>query len=136
MPTEFNDIFDVYHEFLQYVHKYRVYPKSVINYRRGVYQEDEHELRITFDDQIAVFNPIPGVYNEVETMARSSLGEPVREFSYVTMEIKSQDGYPRWLAELLSTHRAERISKFTSSLNVITQELPRRSPRLVTLSSC
>jgi len=121
---EFNGFVDVYREFKWFVQRYQVFPKSIINYRRSVYQQDEHELRITFDDEIAVYEPRPRLYEETSSLACCYLGEPRNQFSYVIMEIKCQDGYPEWLTRLLQTHAPKRLSKFTSSLHVLTQELP------------
>ncbi len=121
---EFHGVIDVYREFRWFLQRYQVNAKSIINYRRSVYQEDEHELRITFDDEIAVFAPPPQLYEKTQSLARSFLGEPDRVFSHVIMEIKCQNGYPEWLSRLLRTHAPKRFSKFTSSLNVLTQELP------------
>ena len=86
--TEFEGILEFYREFRWYVNRFKLCPKAIINYRRTVYQEDEQDLRITFDDDIVVYKPVPGLYRETGTLARSSLGEPARRFSHVTMEIK------------------------------------------------
>jgi SPX domain protein involved in polyphosphate accumulation len=122
---EFNGFVDVYREFRWYVQHYQVYPKSIINYRRSVYQQDEQELRITFDDEIAVFQPKMRLYDEVGTLARPLLGPPRKVWDTVILEIKSQNGYPEWLDEELESVLPKRLSKFTSSLKVLTQELPR-----------
>jgi len=121
---EFNGMLDTYREFRWFVQHYQVIPKSIINYRRSVYQQDELELRITFDDEIAVFAPCPGLYDKTRSMARNHLGTPRQVFDKVIMEIKCQNGYPDWLLKVLRTHRTKRLSKFTTSLRVLTHELP------------
>ncbi len=121
---EFDGLMDIYREFRWFVHNYQVIPKSIINYRRSVYQQDELELRITFDDEIAVYEPRPGLYDSVKSMSRNNLGSPRQTFDKVIMEIKCQDGYPEWLLKALQTHQTKRLSKFTSSLRVLTHELP------------
>ncbi len=121
---EFDGVFDTYREFRWFVQHYQVIPKSVINYRRSVYQQDEKELRITFDDEIAVFQPVTGLYDSVSNLSRSHLGTPRQVFEKVILEIKCQDAYPDWLLAVLRTHQPKRLSKFTSSLRVLTHELP------------
>src|ERR1041385_3846504 len=92
---EFDGMLDTYQDFRQYLRHYKVNPKSIINYRRSVYQEDEQELRITFDDEIAVFPAIPGLYETVPALVRDSLGPPTGCIEKLTLEIKSQDKYPQ-----------------------------------------
>jgi hypothetical protein len=121
---EFDGMFDTYREFRTFLQHFNLVEKSIINYRRSVYQQDEHELRITFDDEIAVFAPKPGLYESVSSLARDFLGPPREIFQKVILEIKCQDGFPDWLTALLLTHRPKKISKFTSSLRVLTNELP------------
>ena len=121
---EFNETFDIYGEFRRYLQQYKVFPKSVINYRRSVFQEDEHELRVTFDDEIAVYQPPAGLYDRTESLTPATMGKPTRSIPSVIMEIKSRDRYPAWLQSLLETHSPQRLSKFTTSLNILTQELP------------
>ena len=121
---EFDGMFDTYREFRGFVQHYHLIEKSIINYRRSVYQEDEHELRITFDDEIAVFRPVIGLYETTESFVRDSLGSPEKVFDKVILEIKCQDTFPEWLQTLLNSHQPKRLSKFTSSLRVITHELP------------
>jgi hypothetical protein len=121
---EFDGVRDTYQEFRRYIQHYQLLPKSIINYRRGVYQQDEQELRITFDDEIAVFPPVPGLYEGISNLTREGLGIPREVFEKVILEIKCQDGYPDWLIRTLRTHQPKRISKFTSSLRVLTSGLP------------
>ena len=122
---EFDGMFDTYREFRKYREYFSLVPKSIINYRRSVYQEDEQELRITFDDEIGVFKPVQGLYDAVGSLTRDFLGKPEEVFEKVILEIKCQNGYPDWLIKLLQTHSPKRISKFTSSMRVLTHELPK-----------
>ena len=121
---EVSGVADIYQEFRWFVQNYQVIPKSIINYRRSVYQQDELTLRITFDDEIAVYPPVSGLYDSVGTLARNFLGVPRQVFEKVILEIKNKDLYPDWLISLLRTHQPKRLSKFTSSLRVLTHELP------------
>ncbi|MGH2625780.1 MAG: VTC domain-containing protein, partial [Anaerolineales bacterium] len=120
---EFNGCGEVYREFRWFLHRYQVIPKSIINYRRRVYQEDENELRITFDDDLAVFEPLPGLYDKSETLARVALGRPRELWPTIIMEIKCQNGYPTWLTDLIQSLQPKKLSKFTSSLNLLTSDI-------------
>jgi hypothetical protein len=122
---EGDGLFDTYREFRDFLRHHHLSEKSIINYRRSVYQEDELELRITFDDEIATFRPVPGLYESVTNLARDNLGSPYEISEKVILEIKCKDGYPPWLVNLLHTHQPKRISKFTTSMRVLTHEFPR-----------
>ncbi len=122
---EFTGMVDVYREFRNFLKHFRVFPKSIINYRRSVYQKDEEELRITFDDEIAVFEPVPGLYERTGSLARSFLGLPRKLVDSIILEVKCQNGHPEWLVQLMENLSPKRFSKFTSSLSILTQELPR-----------
>ncbi len=122
---EFTGMVDVYREFRNFLKHFRVFPKSIINYRRSVFQRKEEELRITFDDEIAVYEPVPGLYESTGSLARSFLGRPRKLVESVILEVKCQNGQPEWLVQLMENISPKRFSKFTSSLSILTQELPR-----------
>ena len=100
-----------------------VNPVSVINYRRRVYQLNEDDLRVTFDDQIAVYLPQVRLYGESDSLAASRLGRPVGKTAKMIAEIKcrklSSGSYPGWLEVILCSLSARSLSKFTTSVNFI-----------------
>ncbi|MEC8894880.1 MAG: VTC domain-containing protein [Planctomycetota bacterium] len=109
-----------------------VRPVSAINYRRRVYQKDEKDLRVTFDDQVTVYEPPVNLYCEEAALVASRLGRPVGRTAKMIAEIKcrnlSAGSFPRWLEVILCTLDARSLSKFTTSVNFILnkdQESPR-----------
>ena len=100
-----------------------VSPVSVINYRRRVYQRDEQDLRVTFDDLITVYFPPVELYGKQASLAASNLGAPVGRAAKLIAEIKcrklSSGSYPGWLEVILCPLRARSLSKFTTSVNFI-----------------
>jgi len=100
-----------------------VNPVSVINYRRRVYQRDEQDLRVTFDDRITAYLPPVGLYGSMPSLAASRLGEPVGRAAKLIAEIKcrklSSGSYPGWLEVILCSLSARSLSKFTTSVNFI-----------------
>ena len=100
-----------------------VSPVSVINYRRRVYQRDEQDLRVTFDDLITVYFPPVELYGKQASLAASNLGAPVGRAAKLIAEIKcrklSSGSYPGWLEVILCPLRTRSLSKFTTSVNFI-----------------
>ncbi len=103
----------------RYLGKSTVEVSSVVCYHRLVYQKSERELRITFDDQVAVHPPPVGLYGEFEALTPDVLGSPIRTLDRVIMEIKCSGDYPPWLTEALMPLSAKRLSKFTSSVRLL-----------------
>jgi len=121
----------------RYLERFSVRATSVISYRRQVFQVDEDELRITFDDRIRVHEPPrdvfgPGFYcrsGEVGALTPASLGVPIRSFSKVITEIKCATGeYPDWLRGALRLHSSKLFSKFTASVRSLSREEPDGNP--------
>lgn len=110
---------DAYDALRGYLVRYAVEVTSVVNYRRKVYQKDECDLRITLDDQVAVYRPFRGLYTVVDALTREQLGAPIRESDRVILEIKSPGEYPGWLVDLLKAFSAQRLSKFTTSVRLL-----------------
>lgn len=111
-----------------------VRPVSAINYRRRVYQRDENDLRVTFDDRITVYSAPTDLYGNKVSLAASSLGSPVGRTENMIAEIKcrklSTGSFPNWLEVILCSLRARSLSKFTTSVNFILnkdQECPQVS---------
>ena len=121
----------------RYLERFSVRATSVISYRRQVFQVDEDELRITFDDRIRIHEPPrdlfgPGFYcrsGEVGALTPASLGVPIRSFSKVITEIKCATGeYPDWLRGALRLHSSKLFSKFTASVRSLSREEPNGNP--------
>ncbi|MBI4582626.1 MAG: VTC domain-containing protein [Planctomycetes bacterium] len=120
----FDDFGEVYNELRRYLQHYTVRPRSIINYRRTVYQKNEEELRVTFDENLEVFQPVRGLYDRVESLNRQTLGRPIQTINKVILEIKCKENrYPEWLEKELGSMPPRRVSKFTTSINLLTREL-------------
>ena len=117
--AEFDDVRDVYSELRRYLVNYSIRPRSIIHYRRSVFQENEEQLRITFDDELKIFRPPKGLYDAVPSLVEGDLGEPTRTIGKVILETKCQSGYPGWLRAALTHLLPRRISKFTTSMNLL-----------------
>ncbi len=106
-------------------------PVSAINYRRRVYQRNEKDLRVTFDDRITVFEPPLELYRGATALVASRLGQPVGRAAKLIAEIKcrnlSAGSFPQWLEVILCTLDARSLSKFTTSVNFILNK-DRESP--------
>jgi VTC domain-containing protein len=101
---------DIYQEFLRCVQHCRLNPRSIINHRRCVYQRDEYELRITFDDEIAAFASAQELFDSVSTLTRDVLGLPQEVSSNAFMNIYCSREHPSWLGKLLEIHQPKRKS--------------------------
>jgi hypothetical protein len=113
--------FHAYEQFRRYLEQFRVEPASIVNYRRQVFQRSEEELRITFDDEIAVCPALAGLYGQARSLTRQVLGKPKYVHDKVILEIKcaSRD-YPDWLQRSLRNHSSKPLSKFTTSVRFLT----------------
>jgi len=118
-PSELGPLRVAYGDLRRYLARYPVEVTSIVNYRRTVYQRDESDLRITFDDRIAIYTPIAGLYGERRALTAEALGRPLRTSERVILEIKCPGEYPDWLKGSLRPHSAERLSKFTTSVRLI-----------------
>jgi SPX domain protein involved in polyphosphate accumulation len=103
-----------------FLSRFQVSAAAVIAYRREVFQFDEGELRITFDDRIAVYPPRAGLYRETDSLTPSTLGVPTRKFDKVIIEIKCPaEENPAWLRRALRNHSSKPLSKFTTSVSSV-----------------
>jgi len=119
---ELQSVGEIYRELSRYLADYTVGLTSVVHYRRSVYQEKEEALRITFDDQLAVFAPpcaLNGLYALHESLTPEILGAPIRKSDRVILEIKCPGAYPDWLEKALQNLSARRLSKFTTSVRLL-----------------
>ncbi len=119
-PSEdLSSLKDVYRELLRYLSSYSVELTSIVCYRRTVYQECEEELRITFDDHLAVYQPVPELYGRAGALTPDVLGKPIRTSDKVILEVKCPGKYPSWLEKAMQYHSTRRLSKFTTSVRLI-----------------
>lgn len=123
-PEKVNTLKEVYRELRDYLHRFRLRLTSIVTYRRVVFQEDEADLRITFDDQLVVHAPVPDPYGHGERLTPAALGAPLRMSDSVILEIKARGAYPQWLSRALEDHPARQLSKFTSSVRLLTDPSP------------
>ena len=115
---------EIYRELKRYISTYPVEVTSIVNYRRTVYQENEEHLRVTFDDSLAVFPPLPSLYDSNEALTAEVLGKATRKSDKVILEIKCPDEYPDWLRNALQFHSSKRLSKFTTSVRYLLGSSP------------
>jgi hypothetical protein len=118
-PHELGPLHDIYCEFRKFISDYPVEPTSIVHYRRVVYQRTEEDLRITFDDQLAVYPPVLDLYDRIEALTPDVLGKPVRKADRVILEIKCAGEHPEWLRSALQYHSSKRLSKFTTSMRFL-----------------
>lgn len=118
-PGELRSLEKIYRELREYISTYPVAPTSVVNYRRTVYQKDESDLRVTFDDRLAVYEPPEGLYTGHAALTAEVLGAPIRQSRRVILEIKCPGEYPDWLRASLRSHPSRRLSKFTTSVRLL-----------------
>ena len=111
-----------YEALSRFLRSERVVASSIISYRRTVFQRSERELRVTFDDEIAVFEVGGEIYGEQrDALTPNRLGVPVRRHDRVIVEVKCPDPQlPDWLRETLRHHRSKELSKFTTSIRFLT----------------
>jgi hypothetical protein len=121
---EFDGSHEIYHQIRRYLNSDEIHPHGVINYRRSVYQENEDELRITFDDELEVFEPLDGLYDSCDSLTKGTLGTPRRLIDMVIMEIKWETSYPPWLESALTNLPPKKMSKFTTSINLLGCDRP------------
>ncbi|MBN1441551.1 MAG: VTC domain-containing protein [Planctomycetes bacterium] len=109
-----------YQELRDHLSRFRVQPTSIVTYRRSVFQQSEQELRITFDDDVAVYAPVDGLYSQLEALTPDTLPAPLRRYPKVILEIKCPScQYPLWLQGALKNHCSKRLSKFTTSIRFL-----------------
>jgi hypothetical protein len=121
-PEDVAPLREVYREFQRYLGMYLIEITSIVNYRRTVYQESENELRITFDDQLAVYQPVATLYDGADALTPEVLGRPIRTSDKVILEIKCPGTYPSWLEKTMQYHSTRRLSKFTTSVRLLLSE--------------
>ena len=115
-----NDLRSAYKDLRAFLRQFTVLSSSVVNYRRSVYQKSEDDLRITFDDQVAVYRTPAEIYADGEALTAEHLGQAVRRYDKVILEIKCPScQYPFWLQSALKHHFSKRLSKFTTSIHFL-----------------
>lgn len=129
-PHEAGPLHDIYSEFRKFIAAYPVEATSIVHYRRVVYQKMEDDLRITFDDQLAVYSPVADLYGQAKALTPDVLGKPVRKTDRVILEIKCAGEHPEWLRRALQYHSSKRLSKFTTSIRLLLDEQSGREAAL------
>ena len=69
----------------------------IVNYRRQAWQDDENELRVTLDAQVACYLPPEDLWTKGSALTRTRLGSPVYSQPELVLELKSRKGLPDWL---------------------------------------
>ena len=110
---------EIYLELRRFLAMYTVFPRSVVQYQRQVYQTTESELRITFDDHITMWSPDERLYERCATLSPQEGWTRIRKLSKIVMEIKRGGECPGWLNVALKEYLPRNISKFTESINVL-----------------
>ena len=78
------------------IHRYRLFPKVFISYKRTAYiGNNDPDLRITFDRDIS------SRYDDIRLESEKDSHKILPEKTYI-MEIKIPDAMPLWLAHVLS----------------------------------
>lgn len=119
MDTDVENREKLYEEMRSFLALYRMQPRSVVEYRRKVYQREEDDLRITFDDHLTVYPPTTSIYEESETLRPRGEWVRGRRLDKVIMEIKSPGRQPDWLENVLRSFVPCKISKFTESMGAL-----------------
>lgn len=110
---------EIYRELRQFLKIHQVFPRSVVHYRRWVYQVDEWRLRVTFDDDLRICSPGERLYDSSETLGLDDAAETGRRLHKVIMEIKCHGDHPPWLDLALKDFLPRKVSKFTESINIL-----------------
>lgn len=79
-------------------------PACLLTYsRRAYYGKDDHEFRMTFDDNI--------LWRDYDLNLRSGIyGEEILEPDQILMEVKVADHMPMWLVDFLSSNKIYKTS--------------------------
>ena len=107
-------------------------PALVSAYRRIVFG-DEENLRITFDEQLAFYQPPAGMYEANNALTFDVLGEPIARGPARILEIKHPEHseIPNWLQTLVEEiPDANGFSKFRAGMHAV----PRADGKPVRLS--
>lgn len=89
----------------------------VVNYTRASWQSLDCSLRVTLDEDLAVFAPRAGMWGQDTVLTRAVLGTPARALQGAIVEVKSGQACPAWLMDALSEAGAVRTqnSKFVTA---------------------
>ena len=92
-------------------------PSCLVNYRRTAFQNQEGSVRITLDQRLACYAPVPDLLDRPRPLLRENLGGPCFEESAIVLEVKLTGATPAWLEDLLQRAHAERFaySKFVTA---------------------
>jgi len=87
---------------------------NLVNYRRLAWQDDEADLRVTLDVNLAFYAPPADLWSREHALVRDTLGVPAGTEARCILEVKTRGDLPAWLGEVLRQTQAEPIaySKF------------------------
>lgn len=93
----------------------------LVNYRRLSWQDDEAELRVTFDRGLASFAPPTDLWARRHALVRGVLGAPAAQHASGVLEVKRRGAIPGWLHECLVRIGAEPVpfSKFVTASRAV-----------------
>lgn len=74
---------------------------ALVNYRRRAWQDEDAQLRVTLDSDLAIFEPPADLWERDLTLVRPTLGEPVLARRGRIVEVKLRDEIPEWLESAL-----------------------------------
>ncbi len=77
----------IYDEVRRFLTGYALEPRSVVQYRRKVYQVEERDLRITFDDELTIHYPSGRPYERSESLLSPDANHACRRLENVIVEV-------------------------------------------------
>lgn len=106
-------------------------PSAIVNYARAAWQGRDGRLRVTVDEELAVYRPGPHLWSS-RPLTRERLGIPLHVHPGAVVEVKYLDARPAWLPRLLrrSAALATNTSKFLMASGAVRQtSLSKPPPR-------
>jgi len=105
-------------EFLRYIYKWDLVPKTLVQYLREGFQSKRQDgIRITFDHNIQCAYSKELFPKEVHWRKHY--------YSYVVMEIKYKENFPFWLNNLVHSYNLKIVpnSKYTNSIELASKDI-------------
>jgi len=105
-------------EFLRYIYKWDLVPKTLVQYLREGYQSKRQDgIRITFDHDIKC------AYSK--DLFPSNIHWRKHYHSFIVMEIKYKENFPFWLNNLVHSYNLKIVpnSKYTNSIELASKDI-------------
>lgn len=105
-------------EFARYVHKWNLYPKTLVQYaREGFVSKFQDKIRLTFDHRI---KSAPA-----EELFPNNIYWRRHYLSQIVLEIKHQNNIPDWLNNLITSYQMKVVpnSKYCNSIEVAPRDI-------------